>query len=130
MKKAGQAKCPLAVSSVLSNLSKPAPWDQMKHIKKVKDLSEGFEPQMLIEDARVTAPEFSWLPAALANCGAGYWESRAYVRYVSSVAPNQPNSEWQFRTSVTIYHRVLGMVVIDILRDDRIGGIEFVDRID
>lgn len=102
----------------------------MKNIKTPEDFAGGFDPSMLIEDVRATASEFSWLPAALTNCGAGEWESRAYVRYVSTVDANQPNSEWQFRCSVTIHHRILGMVVIDILRDDRIGGIEFVDRLD
>lgn len=102
----------------------------VKHIKTPEDFASGFDTQMLIEDARATAPEFSWLPAALTNCGVGKWESRAYVRYISAINPNQPESEWQFRTSVTLHHRSLGMVVIDILQGDRIGGIEFLDWLD
>jgi RNA polymerase II subunit A small phosphatase-like protein len=93
------------------------------------DLSTGFEPRMLIEDALAQAPEFAWLPAALAHCGPGEWKSRAYVHYVSSVDPNQPGSDWQFKNSVVIDHRIFGEVVIDILQGDRIGGVEFIDRI-
>jgi hypothetical protein len=93
------------------------------------DVTDGFDPQMLIDDARAQAPECPWLPDALARCGTGKWKSSAYLHYVSSIDPNRPNSQWQFKTSVVINHRTLGMVVIDILQGDRIGGIEFVDRI-
>jgi hypothetical protein len=93
------------------------------------DLSAGFEPRMLIEDALAQAPELVWLPAALARCGSGDWVSRAYVRYVSCVDPNQPGSDWQFKNNVVIDHRIFGEVIIDILQGERIGGIEFIDRI-
>ncbi len=102
----------------------------MKKIELDDDVAAGFDPRMLIEDARAQVPEFPWLPDALARCGTGKWESSAYVRYVTSINPNQPKSQWQFETNVVINHRSLGMVVIDILQGDRIGGIEFVDRID
>lgn len=98
-------------------------------IKMTEEFAAGFDPQMLIDEARATAPQFPWLPVALSNCGAGEWESRAYVRYVSAVAPNRPESECEFIASVTIQHRLLGMVVIDILQGNRIGGIEFVERL-
>ncbi|MEJ7808525.1 MAG: hypothetical protein WKG03_21710 [Telluria sp.] len=102
----------------------------MKSNKPIDDLAEGFDPRMLIEDARAQAPMFPWLPAALDRCAAGEWESRAYVRYVSSVAPNQPGSDWQFEKNIVIDHNELGTVVIDVLRGDLIGGIELVDRVD
>jgi hypothetical protein len=85
---------------------------------------------MLAEDAQVQVPELPWLPAALSNCGPGRWESCAYVRYVSPVNSSQPDSQWHFETNVVIDHSVLGMVVIDILQGNRIGGIEFIDRIE
>lgn len=104
--------------------------NSQESVSSVDCLKEGFDPQMLIEDAQAQAPQFPWLPAALNRCIDGKWESRAYVRYVSSIAANQPGSEWQFDTNIVIDHSELGMVVIDLLRGDRIGGIEFVDRID
>ena len=102
----------------------------MKNSKVTVDFAATFGPQMLIDGARATAEQFPWLPAALSSCGAGEWENRAYVRYVSAVDPNNPGSEWQFETSVAIHHQELGTVVIDILRGGRIGGIEFLDRLD
>lgn len=84
---------------------------------------------MLVEVVREQAPEFSWLPEALANCGAGEWESRAYVGYVSRLNANQPGAVWQFETNVILNHKKLGMVVLDVLKGNRLGGIELVDRI-
>jgi len=97
---------------------------------KKKDFSEGFEPRMLIEAVRAQAPEFPWLPDALMKCGRGEWESRAYVAYVSQSNPNQLGSDWQFQTNVVLSHDKLGMVVLDILKGNRLGGIEFVDKIE
>ncbi len=97
---------------------------------KKRDLSEGFEPMMLIEAVREQAREFSWLPDALMKCGRGEWESRAYVAYVSQSNPNQPGSDWQFETNVLLFHDKFGMVVLDILKGNRLGGIEFVDKIE
>lgn len=93
------------------------------------DLSEGFDPKMLIALASVEAPEYPWLPDALANCGAGVWRSRAYVHYVSAVNANEPGAEWQFETNVVLEHDVLGTVILDILKGSRLGGIEFVSRL-
>lgn len=84
---------------------------------------------MLVDDARSQVPQFQWLPGALANCPAGKWESQAYIRYIPAVYPNQPGSPWQFQMNIVINHGVFGMVVIDVLQGNRIGGIELVDRL-
>lgn len=102
----------------------------MKPIKSRDDLSVRFDPRMLAEDAQAQVPELPWLPAALSCCGPGKWESGAYVHYVPPAEPNQPCSQWHFEINVVIDHSVLGKVVIDILKGNRIGGIELVDRID
>jgi hypothetical protein len=93
------------------------------------NLREGFDPRTLIESVRAQAPEYPWLPDALNHCGAGLWENRAYVRYVDSRNANQTGAEWQFKTNVVLSHELLGTVVLDILKDNRLGGIEFVDKI-
>jgi hypothetical protein len=97
--------------------------------KHQSDQSEGFDPRTLIEAVRAQAPEFPWLPEVLDQCGVGLWESRAYVRYVDSRNANQAGADWQFETNVVLSHEVLGTVVLDILKDNRLGGIEFVDKI-
>ena len=84
---------------------------------------------MLIEAVREQATEFPWLPEALMKCGYGEWESRAYVGYVSSNKANQPGSVWKFQTNVVLSHDTPGTVVLDILKGERLGGIEFVDKV-
>jgi len=88
-----------------------------------------FYPRMLVSAVKRQAPMHKWLPDALKSCGPGTWESNAYVAFVSRDKPNQPGSEWQFAYNVVLNHRTLGMVVIDVLKGDRLGGIELVDRI-
>jgi len=93
------------------------------------DLSDRFEPAMLAAVARDQAPEFPWLSHALENCGAGTWESDVYVRYVSGRAANLPGAEWQFEKNVVLEHPDFGTVVVDVLTAHRLGGLEFLSRI-
>ena len=101
----------------------------MESNKEKLDLSEGFDPCSLIESVKRVAPELTWLPEALRNCNNGNWESRAYVYYVSPADANKPGSAWQHETTVGFHQKGLGGVVIDILKGNRIGGIEFIDKI-
>ncbi len=57
------------------------------------------------------------------------WLRQAYVRFVSGFRPNQPNSEWQFEENIELEHPTEGTIVLDILKDGRIGGIEFLKYI-
>lgn len=84
---------------------------------------------MLVEAVQDQAPEFGWLAKALCNCETGEWESPAYVGYVSRHHPSQPGAEWQFETNVVLHHKEFGTVVLDVLKGNRLSGIEFVDRI-
>jgi hypothetical protein len=67
---------------------------------------------------------------ALKNCSAGQWTSNGYFQFVSSENANQPNSEWQHDECLVIEQKDKGDIVIDVLKDGRIGGIEFIDLID
>jgi hypothetical protein len=51
------------------------------------------------------------------------WESRAYVHFVD------PNADWQFVRNVILHCPTEGELVLDILTGNRVGGIEFVDRL-
>ena len=70
-----------------------------------------------------------WLPEALAGCTRYGERSRAYYYFVDPSAPNQPGSDWQFGRSIVLCHDREGEIVLDILRDCRVGGIEFIERI-
>jgi hypothetical protein len=48
---------------------------------------------------------------------------------VNSEKPNQKGSEWQFDENIILEHETEGTIVLDVLKDGRIGGIEFVSQI-
>ncbi|WP_435139265.1 hypothetical protein [Formosa sp. A9] len=54
---------------------------------------------------------------------------QAYVRFVSGFRPNQSGSEWQFEESIELEHPTEGTIVLDILKNGKIGGIEFLNYI-
>jgi uncharacterized protein YuzE len=57
------------------------------------------------------------------------WIRQPYISFISGERPNLPGSEWQFKENVVLEHETEGTIVLDILKDGRIGGIEFVLQI-
>ena len=44
--------------------------------------------------------------------------------------PNEVGSEWQLETNLELESPSDGWIILDILRGDRVGGVEFVDKLD
>lgn len=65
----------------------------------------------------------------LRNCKDGYWSSNAYYKFVDSRNANQPGAEWQYDESIALEQADKPDLVLDILKDGRIGGIEFIEFI-
>ncbi len=78
----------------------------------------------------VQEPDRHDIVSALQNCKGGNWTSNGYYHFVDSRNPNQPGSEWQHDESIVIEQQNKGDIIIDLLKDGRIGGIEFIDLID
>ena len=57
------------------------------------------------------------------------WIRQPYIRFVSAIRPNLLGSEWQFAENIVLEHETEGTIILDILEDGRIGGIEFVAQI-
>ncbi|MCR9154443.1 MAG: hypothetical protein NXI09_10065 [Bacteroidetes bacterium] len=57
------------------------------------------------------------------------WIRQPYIHFVSTERPNQPGSEWQFDENIVLEDEIEGTIVLDILKDVGIGGIEFVSQI-
>jgi uncharacterized protein YuzE len=74
-------------------------------------------------------PEEQLILKALKDCIGGWWESKAYYYFVNSENANKPGAEWQFDKNISI-EDVKGDIVLDILKDGRIGGIEFTEFIE
>ena len=90
---------------------------------------EPYDPTWLVDAARQLCPEEPWLPAALERCTRALHESRAYVYFVDPANPNAPGSEWQFVENIVLDHPIEGDLVLDILTDRRVGGVEFLSRL-
>src|SRR5262249_41477314 len=74
-----------------------------------------YDPTWLAELAKAQLPEESWLPGALAACTRALKESEAYIHFVDPAPPDEPDSEWQGQTDLTLQHPTEGDLVLDIL---------------
>ncbi len=79
--------------------------------------------------ARSQEPELAWLPDSLARCTRCVDESEKYSYFVDPPTyPNLPGSGWQFQTNIILTATEYGDVALDIIKEDRIGGIEYLDK--
>lgn len=95
--------------------------------ERVKD--PYFDIKWIIKLIQEQEPDRMDLVAQLESSPKKRWERQAYFRFVSSDRPNQPGSEWQFYENVVLEHKTEGTIVLDVLKDGRIGGIEFIKYI-
>ena len=90
---------------------------------------EPYDPSWLVRLARAQEPDESWLPLALSHCTSCCWRGRAYVYFVDPSNANEPGADWQFKENIALYDASEGELLLDILRDGRVGGIEFLSRL-
>ena len=57
----------------------------------------------------------------------GKWTSSDYFRIVSAQNANNSGSEWQFLESIILKDESLGIIILDVLKGERVGGIEFLN---
>ena len=79
-----------------------------------------FDSSWLLELALEQYPEDTKLHNSIKKC--------TRIRgdhFVSAENPNKPGSEWQFDRSVTLIHPEMDDIILDVLKDGRIGGIEY-----
>jgi len=84
----------------------------------------------LIELVKQQDPNRQDLVIALTNCIGEKWKDKAYFQYVDSKNANQIGAEWQIEENIIIEHPTKGIVIINLLKDKRIGGIEFYEFLD
>lgn len=89
-----------------------------------------YDPGWLVELATEQHPDKTWLREALTRCTRCQPESRAYIHFVDPSRPNKPGSEWQFDTNLHLHSPSEGWIILDILDGHRVGGVEFVDKLD
>ena len=85
---------------------------------------------VIIKLVKEQEPEREDIILSLQNCNEGKWTSKAYYSFViSDNKPNQLGSNWQHSECIEIEDYFGGNIVLDILKDDKIGGIEFLELI-
>ena len=88
------------------------------------------DPTWLVKLAEEQRPDLPWLAESLAKCTSCHWNRRRiYVHFVDSKDANQPGAEWQYRETISLEHPEFGHIKLDVLKDNRVGGVEFYDRL-
>lgn len=101
----------------------------MNIFKKLKYIRyRNYNPDWLVEAAEKRKGEYPWLPNALSKCTSALVGSK-YIRFVNSSRPNKKGSEWQFQENIWLENTIEGDVVLDILQENRVGGVELYDRL-
>ena len=93
-------------------------------------MNELIDIEYLIRLVRQQEAERQDIVSALQNCKGGHWSEKGYYSFVDSKNPNLTNSDWQHEECIVLEQHEKGDIVIDLLKDGRIGGIEFIDLID
>ncbi|NCB07624.1 MAG: hypothetical protein EOM73_05625 [Bacteroidia bacterium] len=88
-----------------------------------------FDIKWIIEMIKEQEPDRVDLIDQLKKSERKKWIRQPYINFVSGERPNQPGSEWQIDENIVLEHETEGTIVLDILKDGRIGGIEFINQI-
>lgn len=97
------------------------------HAEKMKN--PYFDIEWIIDLIKEQEPDRTDLIEQLKKSDRKKWIRQPYIHFISGARPNQPGSEWQFEENIVLEHKSEGTIVLDILKDGRIGGIEFVNQI-
>ena len=85
-----------------------------------------YDPSWLVALARAQLPNEPWLPDALARCTTASGDI-PQIHFVNPRRPNRSGSEWQFERNLTLEDPKHGELTLDVLKGNRVGGIEFLD---
>jgi hypothetical protein len=81
-----------------------------------------YDPEWLVVLAREQHPDAPWLADALAQCRQAVGVGNALVHFASG----RPEVEAPFVETIELDDPSLGLVLVDVLPDQRIGAIEIV----
>jgi hypothetical protein len=90
---------------------------------------ESYNPDWLVALATRQHADKPWLVDALARCRLVVRRSKYIIHFVDPTNANKPGAEWQFDSHVWLVDPVQGNLMIDVLKDNRVGAVEFYDRL-
>ncbi|MEO8591177.1 MAG: hypothetical protein ABI432_17495 [Flavobacteriales bacterium] len=94
--------------------------------RKFNNPGRRFDPALLVRLARAQWSDRPELAAAFANC-TREWPRNGLYTYFQS--PVDREKKWDFGGSLFLEHPVLGTLVVDVMKDNSIGGMEYLDRV-
>jgi len=92
--------------------------------------SNYFKKKWLIDLLENQNPTQTNLITQLKEMKAKRWLKQPYIRFVNNENANQKGAEWQFEDNIVLEHKTEGTIVLDILKDGRIGGFELLNELD
>jgi len=90
---------------------------------------EKYNPTWLVELAQLLLPNEAWLAEALAECTQYYQDGPSYLYFIDRDAAPNRNSEWAFERNIILRHPTRGEVVLDILKNKKVGGVELLNLV-
>lgn len=86
---------------------------------------DDYDPAWLVELARRggSCPK---LVEALTKCTRAFVRSADYIYFVDNVRANRPGAEWQFDHNEGLEGPDDQLVILDLLKDGRVGGVELI----
>jgi hypothetical protein len=88
---------------------------------------KAYDPTWLVAQSRRQFPDQPELAEAFSRCLRARGAGGAVVYFVDPARANQAGSAWQFDRNELLEDTEFGDVVVDVLKDGRIGGIELLD---
>lgn len=85
---------------------------------------EPYDPTWLVELARANEPGEPWLAETLARCSRGAWECDAYLYFI-----DPKDRAASFRENIVLESPTEGDLVLDVLTDRSVAGVEFLSRL-
>jgi len=88
-----------------------------------------FDSQRLVELAVEQYPEEGWLQESLALCSQVADDGTGtYFFFTPREAASDGNSEWEFQKNISLRDPEFGELILDVLQNNRIGGIDFIEK--
>ncbi len=96
---------------------------------RVNSPGEHFDPTSLVKLARRQWSNRRDLADSFARCTRQWPRNELYTYFINPYTPDKPGCRWDFAMNLMLSCPERGVLVVDIMKDCSIGGIEFLDRV-
>ncbi len=87
---------------------------------------EPFDSSWLVDLAKSQYPKDPWLADSLSRCTKCLRDGESYLFFISRESAKDQN--FDFLRNLDLRHPEFGRIVLDVLKNREIGGLEFLDK--